>query len=75
MRHDRADMYGVKPLDKVLSNIDVNIMLVMFPLVIEPMGPLDADPHILRPERDYPVWRSKLPEGYVTMDKIEIQFA
>jgi len=75
VRHDRADMYGVKPLDKVLSNIDVNIMLVMFPLVIEPMGPLDADPHILRPERDYPVWRSKLPEGYVTMDKIEIQFA
>jgi len=75
VRHDRADMYGEKPLDKVLSNINVNIMLVLFPLVVEPMGPLDADPHILRPERDYPVWRSKLPEGYVTMDKIGIQLA
>lgn len=74
-RHDRVDMYGVKPLKKVLSNVNVNIMLVLFPLVVEPMGPLDADPHIMRPERDYPVWRSKLPEGYVTMDRIEIQFA
>jgi len=75
VRHDRTDMYGEKPLAQALSNVDVNIMLVMFPLVVEPMGAIHADPHVLRPERDYPVWRSKLPEGYITIDQIEIQFA
>ena len=73
-RHDRGDMYGMKPLEKVLANVDVNIMLILFPLDVSPMGPIDGDPHRLRPERDYPVWRHKLPEGYVTLDKIRIDF-
>ena len=73
-RHDRGDMYGMKPLEKVLSNVDVNIMLILFPLQVSVMGPIDGDPHLLRPERDYPVWRHKLPEGYVTLDEIQIDF-
>lgn len=75
VRHDRADMYGVKPLGQVLSNVNVNIMLVLFPLDVAPMGPLDGDTHLLRPERDYPVWRHKLPEGYITLDEVKIEFA
>ena len=74
VRHDRGDMYGIKPLDEVLSNVDINIMLVLFPLDVAPMGPIDGDPHLLRPERDYPVWRHRLPEGYVTLDSVEISF-
>ena len=74
-RHNRTDMYGVKPLERVLANVDTNIMLVMFPLNIVPMGSLDGDPHILRAGHDYPVWQSKLPEGYVMLDKVRIQFA
>jgi hypothetical protein len=74
-RHDRTDMYGVKPLDRVLSNVDVNIMLVLFPLDVAPMGPIDGEPHRLRPERDYPVWRHRLPEGYVAIDEVRIDFA
>jgi len=62
-RHDRGDYYGRNPLETILNNVNVNIMLVMFPLNIVPMGKIGGDPHILRPERDYPVWRSKLPEG------------
>ena len=73
-RHDRGDMYGMKPLEKVLSNVDVNIMLILFPLDVSPMGPIDGDPHRLRPERDYPVWRHKLPEGSITLDEIGIEF-
>lgn len=73
-RHDRTDMYGIKPLEKVLSDVNVNIMLVMFPLTIEPMGPINGDPHILRPERDYPVWRHKLPEGYIVVDEVKVAF-
>ena len=75
VRHDRADMYGVKPLSDVLGNVNVNIMLVLFPLDVAPMEPLDEDLHILRPERDYPVWRHRLPEGYVTLDEVRIGFA
>jgi hypothetical protein len=37
------------------------------------MGPdvIDqGDRHRLRPEKDYPVWRSRLPEGYVMLDEV-----
>ena len=74
-RHDRRDMYGIKPLGKVLSNVSANIMLVMFPLEVEAIGPIDGDPHILRAGRDYPVWQSKLPEGYVMIDTVKIEFS
>ena len=74
VRHDRGDMYGLKPLDRVLADVNVNIMLVLFPLDVAPMGPLDGDPHMLRPERDYPVWRHRLPEGYVTLSDVRIDF-
>ena len=74
-RHDRTDMYGVKPLERVLADVNTNIMLVLFPLTVTPMGPIAGDPHLLRPERDYPVWRSELPEGYITVAAVRIRFA
>jgi len=58
----------------VLNDVNTDILLVLTPLNIEPMGPIDGDPHILRPEKDYPVWRSRLPEGYVWLDTVEIDF-
>ena len=73
-RHDRQDYYGVVELAKVLSNVNIDIMLILFPLEIAPMGIVAGDPDILRPEKDYPVWRSLLPEGYVTLDRIDIEF-
>ncbi|MCX5659764.1 MAG: hypothetical protein NTW19_08595 [Planctomycetota bacterium] len=69
-RHDRTDMYGPRPLSSVLANVNVNLLLVLFPLDIAPMGPLEGDPHRLRPVKDYPVWQSHLPEGYVTLDQV-----
>lgn len=73
-RTDRADYYGTRPLEKVLGDANVDILLVLFPLTIAPMGPLAGDPHQMRPERDYPVWRRRLPEGYVCLDEISIEF-
>jgi len=29
--------------------MNVNIMFILFPLTIAPIGPIDGDPHILRP--------------------------
>jgi len=74
-RHDRADMYGIHPIKTLLRHVNNNIMLVLFPLEIAPMGPLEGDLHQLRPEKDYPVWRHRLPEGYVTVDDVTIAFA
>ena len=73
-RHDRADYYGRTPLRNVLSDVNADILLVLFPLDIAPMGLLNGDPHLLRPEKDYPVWRSRLPEGYVMLDDLRVQF-
>lgn len=74
-RHDRRDYYGRTPLQTVLGDVNADILLVLFPLDIAPMGPLRGDPHLLRPEKDYPVWRSRLPEGYVMLDEVRIEFA
>jgi len=74
-RHDRQDYYGRAELEDVLCDVNVNVMLILFPLTVSPMGELEGDPHRLRPERDYPVWRSRLPEGYVALDAVRIEFA
>jgi hypothetical protein len=49
-------------------------MLVYFPLAIHPMGDPGGSPDRLRPERDYPVWRSELPEGRIQLDRFEILY-
>ncbi len=73
-RHDRTDYYGRTPLQAVLGNANADILLVLYPLDVAPMGPITVDPHELRPERDYPVWRSRLPEGYMVLDEVRIDF-
>ena len=74
-RHDRSDFYGEIDLATVLRDVNVDILFVLHPLDVVPMGPIQGSPHILRPEKDYPVWRSRLPEGYVLLDEIRIEFA
>lgn len=74
-RHDRMDFYGEIALATALRDVNTNILLVLYPLDIVPMGQQAGDPHRLRPERDYPVWRSRLPEGYVLLDEVQIEFA
>ena len=74
-RHDRVEYYGTIDLPRVLADVNTDILLVLFPLDVVPMGPLAGDPHRLRPEKDYPVWRGRLPEGYVLLDEVRIEFA
>jgi hypothetical protein len=71
-RHDRTRTYGTVPLELILSDVNADIMLVLFPLTVVPMGPIKGDPHRLRAGRDYPVWTSRLPEGYVVLDEVRI---
>jgi hypothetical protein len=62
-------------LETVLAGVNVNIYLVLFPVRVAPLGELDGDPHRLRPGRDYPIWTSKLPDGYLLVDTVTIRFA
>ncbi len=39
-----------------------------------PMGPIDGDPHLLRAGRDYPIWPSSIAQGYVSFDRVQIDF-
>lgn len=73
-RHDRSDYYARRPLADCLRDVNVNLMLIFFPLDIAPMGDPEGNPHLLRPERDYPVWRSNLPEGRIQLDQFEIHY-
>lgn len=74
-RHNRAKTYGLIPLAQALANVNVDIILTFFPLDVQPMGRIDGDPHCLRAGKDYPVWTSRLPEGYVELDRIQIEFS
>lgn len=73
-RHDRRETYGTKPLANVLRNVDVNIYFVIFHLKPRPMGPIKGDPHILRAGRDYPIWPASIAQGYIAIDRIQIEF-
>lgn len=73
-RHGRAKTYGVIPLAEVLRDVNVDIMFTFFPLNVQPMGKIGGDPHRLRAGKDYPVWQSQLPEGYIELDRIQIEF-
>jgi hypothetical protein len=73
-RHDRTEYYGKIPLAQVLADVNTDILLVLHPLDIAPMGPIAGSTHKLRPEKDYPVWRSRLPEGYVMLDEVRIEY-
>jgi hypothetical protein len=73
-RYDRLDYYNVLPLDEVLRNVNVNILFVLFPLDVRPMGPIPGHPHRLRAGKDYPVWTSRLPDGYIELDTVKLEF-
>jgi len=72
-----CDFYGEAPLDEALRDININIILGLYPVDVVPKPPL-ADPddlHRLRAGRDYPVDESKLASGYVMLDWVRIEFA
>ena len=83
------------------AQINTNILLILFPLDVQPVTELFPPPlglllpsgardpaqgysteeaslpggaHLLRPERDYPVQRSRLPDGYVLLSRFVVTF-
>lgn len=73
-RHDRTESYGTIELKTILSDVNTNIYFVLFPLNVAPTEPIQGDRHKLRAGFDYPVDQSKLPEGYLLIDRVQIEF-
>lgn len=74
-RDDRIGFYGWGDIADVLRNLDVDIIFVFFMPDVIPLPPMDGDHHRLRPQIDYPIDESKLPQGVVMLDEVRIEFA
>lgn len=74
-RHDRADFYGVGPIESVLRDLNNNIIIVLHPLDVQPLDARVEEPHLLRAGEDYAVDTSKLPSGLIMIDSVRIEFA
>tara|TARA_Y100000590_G_scaffold18244_1_gene21682 strand:+ start:10987 stop:11667 length:681 start_codon:yes stop_codon:yes gene_type:complete len=74
-RHDRMDFYGHGNIEDVLKDLNGDIIFVLHPLKIVPKQKIKNDIHMLRAGRDYDVDENYLPEGYVMLDKISIEFS
>lgn len=73
-RHDRTDYYGCDDIEKVLRDVNCDIILVLCGLDVVPAEPIDGDPHILRAGEDYAVDQDRLPEGTLYLDEVRIEF-
>jgi len=69
-----SSSYGNGPIAPSLARVNVNLMLVLFPLEVVPAGPIPGDPHELRAGKDYPIDTSRLPSGWVSLDEVRIDF-
>lgn len=72
---DRLDLYGVGPIEPLLADVNVDIILVHFPLNVQPLGEVNGDRYTLHPGTHYDVDTSRLPSGELYLDSIRIEFA
>jgi len=70
-----SSSYGHTDIADVLRDVNVDLLLVLFPLHVEPAAPIDGDPHILRAGKDYPLRTERLPSGEVWLDEVRIDYA
>ena len=79
-RESMKHTYGCADVAAVLKDVNVDIIFVLFPLKIVPVGEAQ-DPDKLRPGQDYPgepsyqVWQKYLPKGLVMFDWVKIVYA
>ena len=72
-RHDLTDLYGDADIGDVLRDVDVDIIFVLFPLTIVPIGDAE-DIHRQWAGRDYKVDMQYLPKGLVMFDTVQIEY-
>jgi len=73
-RHDMQDEYGCDDIDKVLADVNMDIIFVRFPLKVVPARGDIEDINIPRAVKDYPVDQQYLPKGLIMFDTIKIEY-
>ena len=74
-RHDMTDVYDSPAhIADVLADVNVDIIFVLFPLRVVPVGQVD-DMHRQRAGRDYHADRRFLPKGLVMFDTVRLDYA
>ncbi len=73
-RHDMQDEYGCDDIDKVLADVNLDIIFILFPLKVVPAGVDLQDIHTPRAVQDYPVDQQYLPKGLIMLDTIKIEY-
>jgi hypothetical protein len=72
-RHDMAHQYGYGDIVEALKDVNVDLILVLYPVTIVPLEPTD-DIHSTRPLIDYPIDERYLPSGEIQIDTIRIEY-
>lgn len=73
VRHDLTDRYGPGDIPAMLKDVSVDLIFVLFPLNVVPVGSVD-DPHRGWADRDYRVDPRHLPRGLVMFDTVRIDY-
>ena len=74
-RHDRMDFYGWDDVDKLLRDVNADIILVHHPIDVVPLKPMpEEDLHRLRAGEEYELDPAHLPEGRWELDEVRIEF-
>ena len=73
-RHDMRDEYGCDDIDKVLADVNFDIIFILFPLKVVPAGVDIDDINIPRAVKDYPVDQQYLPKGLIMFDTVKIEY-
>jgi hypothetical protein len=68
-----APHYGCDDIATVLKDVNVDLILILFPLKIVPIGHV-ADLHATRAGEAYPVEQQQLPKGLLMVDSVRIDY-
>lgn len=72
-RHDMTHVYGYGEIAEVLRDVNVDIIFILFPLTVVPIGKVE-DIHRQWAARDYKVDMEHLPKGLVMFDTVKIEY-
>ena len=73
-RHDLTDLYGYGDIGDALQDVNCDLILVLFPLNVVPIGIPYEEKDRLRTNNDYEPDYAYLPSGVVEFDTIQIEY-
>jgi hypothetical protein len=73
-RHDMTAEYGCDDIGKVLADVNIDIIFILFPIKVVPARGGITDINGPRAVKDYPVDQQYLPRGLIMFDTIRIDY-